>query len=161
MSEFPRKPHEVLIPREVIEKMVYFPASNAGYPRFKPEYAKRILNELQKVYPSFTEYEENQGAIIWFESDTPYIGIAISILEFTYSFFDIYGPSVLKSRKRLTMSRLNQQDLATLISTKSEWREKAIQETLRRLCFSVEGSIKHRRHMGNVFLDILRNVNNS
>jgi hypothetical protein len=156
MAEFPRQPHEFLIPRQIIEKLVYFPASSKGYPRLKPEYQQQILHKLQTYYPSFKRYIEDEGAIGWFESDTPYIGISISILEFTYAFFDILGPDVLKQRKRLNIRLLNQQDLATLIATNSPWKEKAIQETLRRMVFSVEGSMKHRRHLGNVFLDILR-----
>lgn len=158
MSEFPRQAHEFLIPEGTMNMLIDFPSSSSGYPRLKPEVVKHILQELQKSYPSFKTYHKDEGAIGWFESDKPYIGIAMSILEFTFTYFDPLGPELLDTRKRLRIDRLNQQDLAYLISKNSKWKEKAMKETLRRMCFSVETSIKHRNKLANDFLNILLKV---
>jgi len=150
MTEFPRK-NENIIPSEIAEKMVTF---SRGYPKLKPLIIKKIMNELQKIYP-FDRFVEDNGAIGWFECATPYIDIAIGINEFTFAYFDILGPHLLKTRKSLNISRLNQQDLAYLIAKNTEWREKAEKETLRRMVFSTQTSIKHKKHFDNIFLHIL------
>ena len=152
MSEFPRQTHEVLIPSHIVEPMVYF---QGGYPRFKAHYRECILRELKTIYPSFDTVVEDEGAIIWFESSKPYVSIAISLLAFTFAYFDPMGLHKMLEKKHLTISRLNQQDLAELISHKTEWREKAKKETLRRMVFSVEGPVKHRRHLSHIFLSVL------
>ena len=86
MSEFPRQTHEVLIPANIVEHMVYF---QGGYPRFKAHYRKCILEELKKLYPSFDTTVEYEGAILWFESSKPYISIGISLLAFTFAYLTL------------------------------------------------------------------------
>jgi hypothetical protein len=152
MSEFPRQTHEVLIPKHTVDDMVYF---QGGYPRFKAHFRRCILEELKKLYPTFDTVVEDEGAIIWFESSTPYISIGISLLAFTFAYFDPLGIEELQKRKHLTISRLNQQDVAELIKHKTVWSDKAKKETLRRMVFSVEGPVKHKRHLSSVFLDVL------